>query len=324
MTTVGSLSLSERLKLNKLYRSGPAAFGSLNNLIKLSGLPRVEVSQFLVSKPSYTKFKNRRRKFPRLQVKARLINDIWCMDLAEVDKLSWNSNTKSLIVSVDVFSRFVRGQPMRNKNAETTRAAFIRMCSDQGNNLIFPKKLWVNRGKEFFGDFRDFCQDVGIHIYHTCSETKACFAERAIRSLKSLIYKYLEERRTDCYLPKLQDFTRTLNTRVNRSTGLPPEKVQNGDFMTILYKESMKTNRLPSLKIEFVRIAKVSTSFAKGYKPQFTHEIFKVIDIKTTTPRVSYELEDLNGEKIFGKFYPEELSKQKPQCLTQSFSDGNL
>ena len=81
--------------------------------------------------------------------------------------------------------------------------------------------------------------------------------------------------------------------------------------MTILYKESMKTNRLLSLKIgEFVRIAKVSTSFSKGYKPQFTDEIFKIIDIKTTIPRVSDELEDLNGEKIFGNFYPEELFKQ--------------
>ena len=312
MTTVGSLSLSERLKLNKLYRSGPAAFGSLNNLVKLSGLPRVKVRQTLLSKPSYTKLKNRGRKFPRLHVKARFINDIWCMDLAQVDKLSsWNSNTKFLMVSVDVFSRFVRVQPMRNKNAETTRAAFIRMCSDQGNNLIFPKKLWADRGKEFFGDFRDFYQDVGIHIYHTFSEPKTCFAERAIRSLKSLIYKYLEERRTDCYIPILQKFTRTLNTRVNRSTGLLPAKVQNGDFMTILYQESMETNRLPSLKIgDFVRIAKVSTSFSNGNKPQFTDEIFKVVDIKTTIPRVSYELEDLNGEKILGKFYPEELSKQ--------------
>ena len=73
----------------------------------------------------------------------------------------------------------------------------------------------------------------------------------------------------------------------------------------------MKTNRLPSLKIgEFVRIAKVSTSFSKGCKPQFTDKIFEVVDVKTTIPRVSYELEDLNGEKILGKFYPDELSKQ--------------
>ena len=188
------------------------------------------------------------------------------MDLAQADKISYcNSNTKFLMVSLEVFSRFVRVQPLRNRNAETTRAAFIRLCSDQGNNLIFPKKLWVGREKEFFGEFGNFCQDVAIHKYHTFSETKACLAECAIRSLTSLIYKNLEERRTDCYLPKLQNFTRTLNTLVNRSTGLPLEKVQNVDFMTALYKDLTKTNRLPSLKIgEFVHMAKVSTSFSKG------------------------------------------------------------
>ena len=139
MTTVGSLSLAERLKLNKLYMNGPAAFGSLNNLVELSGLPRVKVSQLLVSRPSETKFNYRPREFPRILVKARFIDDIRCMNL-QVDKLSWNSNTKFLMVSVNVTSRFVRVQPMRNKNVETTRAAFMRKCSDQGNNLIFPKK----------------------------------------------------------------------------------------------------------------------------------------------------------------------------------------
>ena len=58
MRKVGSLSLSEKLKLNELYRVGPAAFGSLNNLVKLRGLPRVKVSQFLAGKPSYTEFKS--------------------------------------------------------------------------------------------------------------------------------------------------------------------------------------------------------------------------------------------------------------------------
>ena len=92
--------------------------------------------------------------------------------------------------------------------------------------------------------------------------------------------------------------------------------------MTI-FIQRVDENRLPSSKIgEFVRIAKVSAAFSKGYKPQFTDEIFKVRDIKTTVPRVSYELEDLNGENMFGKFCAEKHSKQK--SLTQSFSDGNL
>ena len=173
--------------------------------------------------------------------------------------------------------------------------------------------MWVDRGKEFFGDFRDVCQDVRNRIYHTFSQTKSCFAERSIRSLNSPFYKYLEKRRTDCYLPKLQNYTGTLNSCVNRSTGLPPEKVQNRDCLTIFHKESIKTNSLPSLIVgEFVPTAKDSTQFSKRYKPPFTDEIFIAIDIKTTILRVSYELEDLNGEKTFRKFYPEELSNQSP------------
>ena len=39
---------------------------------------------------------------------------------------------------------------MRNKNVETTRAAFMRKCSDKSNNLIFPEKMRVDRGKEKF------------------------------------------------------------------------------------------------------------------------------------------------------------------------------
>ena len=116
---------------------------------------------------------------------------------------------------------------MRSKNAWTTRAAFIGMCSDRANltKSSFTKKLWVDRGKEFFsGGFRDFCQDVGIHIYHTFSETKVCSAERAFRFLNSMIYKYMEERGNDCHLLKLQNIAKTLNSRVNGSTGLPPER----------------------------------------------------------------------------------------------------
>ena len=154
MTTIGSLSLSERLKLTKMYRSRPTAFGSLNKLVKVSGLASVKVSQFLLSKPSYTKLKNRRRNFPRLQFKARFNNVIWWLDLAQVDKLSsWNFNTKFHMISVEVFSRFVRVQRMRNKNDETSRAAFIRMCSDQDNHLKSLQKLWVDRSRGFLKIF---------------------------------------------------------------------------------------------------------------------------------------------------------------------------
>ena len=61
------------------------------------------------------------------------------------------------------------------------------MGSQRKNSLEFPKQLLVDKGKDFFDDFPQFFQGVAIHIYHTCSETQASFAERDIRSLKAII-----------------------------------------------------------------------------------------------------------------------------------------
>ena len=46
-----------------------------------------------------------------------------------------------------------------------------------------PEKVWTDKGSEFKGDFKKFCEKKGIHLYTTESETKSAFAERNIRSL---------------------------------------------------------------------------------------------------------------------------------------------
>ena len=88
----GFLSKYERQKLQKLYTQGPAAHGSVRNLAKASRLPVSKVSQFLHSKDSFTKFTLALRKFKRMRAFARFRNEIWCMDLAYVDKLAKENN----------------------------------------------------------------------------------------------------------------------------------------------------------------------------------------------------------------------------------------
>ena len=51
-------------------------------------------------------------------------------------------------------------------------------------------------------------------------------------------------------------------------------------------------------------------TFEKGYKPNWTKEIFVVDKINKTNP-IAYKLKDLEGEPIIGSFYKEELSKTK-------------
>lgn len=304
----GFLSTSEKSKLQRLYSGkGAAAYGSIKSLANVSGISKEKVSHFLHQKQAYTKFKQATRKFPRLTVHAKYIDEIWCMDLAYVDKLApFNGGTKYLLVCVDVFSRFVRVQPMKIKDAATTKAAFIKMLT-KGHQ---PKKIWVDKGKEFEGVFKSFCKTLNISIYSTFSETKAAYAERAIRSLKNILYRYMEESGKDRYLPKLQDFVSTMNCRVNRNVGKAPKNITNRDVFAMMYKQKpAKTKKIPKFQVgDHVRISKQDIPFRKGYKPQFTNEVFKVVGIETRQP-ITYSLRDENDEKILGKFYEQELVK---------------
>ena len=96
-------------------------------------------------------------------------------NLQKMDKLSrLKRGIKFLLVTVDVFSRYLQVEPLGRKGAEAVKAAFTKMCSKK-SGLNFPKKLWLDQGKEFFGDMANFCEDVGVKYYHTDSETKVAF-----------------------------------------------------------------------------------------------------------------------------------------------------
>ena len=104
---------------------------------------------------------------------------------------------------------------------------------------IMPAKVRVDQGTEF-SEFRKFCTDKKIKIYSTRSEPKAPVAERAIKSLKNIIYRYMEEN-GDKYKRKIDSFLKTMNTRINRSTGKAPKDVTNKDFCQI-FTETQLTN----------------------------------------------------------------------------------
>ena len=67
----GSLSKSERQKLQRLYTQGDAAYGSVRNVVKASNLSVSKVRQFLHSKHFYTKFTLATCKFKRMKAFAR-------------------------------------------------------------------------------------------------------------------------------------------------------------------------------------------------------------------------------------------------------------
>ena len=210
--------MEEKLLKTKYSDKGLALFGSVNNLIKATNLPQKKVKHFLHTEPAYTKYRTVIRKTPRLKVIVYDIDEIWSLDLAFVDKLAqYNHDVKYLLVENDCMSRYLRVQPLKSKCATTTAVAFKLMIKTKQ-----PKKVWVDKGTEFKGSFEALCKKKGINTFSTESEKKSAFAERNIRSLKNLIYKYLEDKWTYSYIDKLQDFVNAINTRTNRVTNLAP------------------------------------------------------------------------------------------------------
>ena len=73
------------------------------------------------------------------------------MDLAYFYKLAKDSNgVKYLIVRQDLFDRTVDATGMKSRDSKETVRAFLTMITKKNR----PKKIWVDKGTEFAGEFK--------------------------------------------------------------------------------------------------------------------------------------------------------------------------
>jgi predicted HNH restriction endonuclease len=114
----------------------------------------------------------------------------------------------------------------------------------------------------------------------------------------------------------IDDVVREYNNTEHSTIKLKPSKVTKKNEKFILQNVYLKKTqnvfkKVPKFKIgEFVRISKYKKMFEKGYTPNYSFEIFKVINVNKKYPH-TYLLEDYQNNKIAGQFYTEELQKVK-------------
>ena len=179
-----------------------------------------------------------------------------------------------------MFDRAVDAKGMKTKDSKETVKTFSNIFTKKNR----PKKIWVEHGTEFTGEFKKFCSAEGIEVYSTLTETKAAIAERTMRSLKNVLYCSMEDYGYK-YFHKKPQFIATMMSRNNRSIDMKPNHVKNSDFMSILYSKPLREYKKPKFGIgDRVRISKYDLPFRKGYKPQFTQENFEIVAIATKKP----------------------------------------
>ena len=151
---------AEIQKLSNVYTKGKAAFGSFANIKEESCLSHKKIEQFLQSKNSYTKYRQFQKSFPRLKEVAYRKNEIWSIDVAYMEKIAKHNNGfKYLLVAVDVLSRYLRVQPLRTMYSKDCVETFKQMIKTKQ-----PKKIWTDKGTEFKGEFKRFCENKKIHL----------------------------------------------------------------------------------------------------------------------------------------------------------------
>ena len=102
------------------------------------------------------------------------------------------------------------------------------------------------------------------------------------------------------YLNKLVD---QCNNTYHHSIGKKPINV---DYFALT--EKIESNpKAPKFKVNGrVRITKYKNLFSKGYTENWAREILIIDSVLKTNPW-TYKIKDLNGEKILGRFYENEL-----------------
>ena len=247
------------------------------------------------------------RKFERRRVYSTFKDNIWGVDLADMQLLSkYNKGIRFLLCVIDIFSKYTWVVPLKDKKGISIVKAF-QIILKQSNRK--PNKIWVDKGSEFYNviynnHFKKWLRDNDIVMYSTHNEGKSVVAERFIKTLKGKIYKYMTSISKNVYIDKLDDIVDEYNNAYHTTIKMKPIDVKDNTYVNA---DKEINNKDPKFKVgDHVRISKYKNIFAKGYMPNWSEEVFVIKKVKNTVPW-TYVINDLNGEEITGTFYEKEL-----------------
>ena len=277
-------------------------------------ITRKDVQEFLAKQRTYTLYRPAYRKFKRLKTVPSGLDSDWQADLAMMNRLQ-NENDGYLyfLTCIDVLSRKIYAEPVRNKSVPEMKRAFNAVFERAGTH---PLKICTDSGTEFCSRaMKQFFE--GLDIVKLTAVTNellhATMAERANRTIKDRLYKYFSENNTVRWVDALQRIVSAINSSVCRSTGMRPIDVNHNnsyDLKVRLYGhhyEHQRRRRKPKFKEgDHVRLLKMKTPFVRGLA-NYTDQIFTVADVFDDRDPVVYKIKNYFNRPVKGYFYEREL-----------------
>ena len=146
------------------------------------------IRQFLQDIDAYSLQRPLRYKFKRRRVISQGRDALWDVDLAKVSNLTKdNVGIRYLFIAIDVFSRFLWVVPLKNKHHDSIIDGFKELFKTGRK----PKEIRSDPGSEWKNRWvRTFLDKEEVEHYVTHNITHANYAERVIRTLKVMMYRY--------------------------------------------------------------------------------------------------------------------------------------
>lgn len=308
--------------LNNIYFkiNEPGAFSGptkLKSILKQNGydvsIDKIRV--WLEKIDSYNVYKPVRYKFKRNRIVTTGIDHIWDADLADVSNIKEDNDGNSfLLIVIDIFSRFLWVQIVRSKSQLDMKKAFEKLFSSTTRR---PSRIRSDNGKEFKNKtVKAYFKRLGIKQYFTMNETKANYAERVIRTIKSLMYRYFYKEQTHRYIDIIQDLVKNYNNRPHYSLkSLSPASITDSNEARVwkqMYIDTCPINKKKRFKFSIgdkVRISHLKYIFQRDYHEKWTEEYFCVKHRFRKASKNIYRLKDLLNDDILGTFYEDELQR---------------
>ena len=262
--------------------------------------------------------KPRKINFTRRKVISNNIDHIWGIDLITMIKYSkQNKNYKYILTVIDFFSKYSWCYPLKSKKSEEIINSFKDIIKKSKRK---PKFIQSDEGAEFTNNqTQTFFKNNNIKWYHTFNrDIKCSICERYNRTILNKIYKNFTLNNNTIWVNDLDKLVNKYNNSYHRSIKIKPilasKKSNENIIRNNLYNFNI-TNKKPKFSIgDKVRVSLLKNTFEKSYTSNWSEEIFIIDDIKTSNVHY-YFLKDLNGEKIDGMFYEQELLKTKQNDL---------
>ena len=282
------------------------AFNKLYKDLSQPGAYTKKISKYLRKNTTHSLHKPRRKKFKGRRIIVYYPYQIVEMDLIELRQIAGsNSNYNYVLLVIDLFSKKIWLRKLKTKRGDETADAIKSVIADMDSP---PQTVIFDEGLEFYNKYVDllFAQ-YNIHYYSIRTSKKAGAAERAIRTIKSIIWKYFTEHKTKRYIDQLDDIQANYNNTYHRVIKMTPNEVtwdNRKKVFKLMYPEIHDRVKCKLKKGDRVRVALFKDIFEKGYTQNWSKEIYIIHQVFQRAGVCWYKIKDASGNPYpKGKYY---------------------